>query len=405
MIFRRAFSYCLMFLLLLSPAAFSQEANTQESETQESETQETETQEAQEPQKTEFEKSVDAWTEVKAKMQDLKSKFPLEQNTTEQTKLRQEYLGLLDEAKLIIDDLRDMSLSAFEADPSDAKALQIMMGVAVQDANDGKDKTVLELGDKLIAAGIDPAYFETAAAMDRLSIEGKEVFEELIIRQKEAKADNNPRVVLKTNKGDIVLELFEDQAPDTVGNFVSLVKQKFYDGLTFHRVINDFMAQTGDPKADGTGGPGYNIFCECDSPEYRRHFTGSLSMAKQTAPDTGGSQFFMAMTRTKMLDGKHTVFGRVVSGMDVIDELTRTHTTNPITGLDDPIPGAVADKITTAEVVRDRGHDYAPNKVPEETEEKGDAEAGNDDNNSDPGDSEDGENSETGNADGDSSGQ
>ena len=360
MIFRRAFSICLMFMLLLSSAAVAQDADNQESQ---------ETQESQEPQKSEFEKQVDAWTEVKNKMKELKSKFQLEQDNKVQTEMRRDYLDLLDEAEVIIDDLRDLSLATYEADSSNVAALKIMMGIAVQDVNDGKDQQVLELGDKLIAAGIDPAYFETAASVERLNIEGKEIFEELVIRQKEAKADNNPRVVLKTEKGDIVLELFEDQAPDTVGNFVNLVNEKYYDGLNFHRVIDGFMAQTGCPNGDGSGGPGYNIFCECDSPEFRRHFTGSLSMAKMTEANTGGSQFFIAMSRRKMLDGRHTVFGRVVSGMDVIGELTRTHTTNPVTGLDDPIPNAVPNKITSAEVLRDRGHEYMPNKVPEDQED------------------------------------
>lgn len=361
MIFRRAFSICLMFTLLLSSSAVAQDAENQESQA---------TQESQEPQKSEFEKQVDAWTDVKAKMAELKGKFPLEQDSTKQKEMRTEYLDLLSEAGAIIDDLRDMSLTEYTADPTNTAALKIMMGIAVQDVNDGKDKQVLELGDKLIASGIDPAYFETAASMERLAIDGKEVFEELTIRQKEAAADNNPRVVLKTEKGDIVLELFEDQAPGTVGNFVSLVKNKFYDGLDFHRVIDGFRAQAGCPAGDGQGNAGYKIMCECDSPEIRPHFSGSLSMALQeNQRNTGSSQFFIALSRRKLLDGQHTVFGRVISGMDVVNELNRTHTTNPVTGFDDAIPDAVANKIITAEVLRDRGHEYAPNKAPEETED------------------------------------
>jgi len=96
---------------------------------------------------------------------------------------------------------------------------------------------------------------------------------------------------MTTNKGIIVLELFENEAPDTVGNFISLVEKKFYDDKTFHRVLQHFMAQGGCPKGDGTGGPGYQIYCECYKPDYRRHFRGSLSMA-HAGRDTGARSFF-----------------------------------------------------------------------------------------------------------------
>ena len=134
---------------------------------------------------------------------------------------------------------------------------------------------------------------------------------EKAIREAEAKADDLPRVLLKTNKGDIVVELFENEAPNTVANFISLVKKGFYNGLTFHRVLHGFMAQGGDPTGDGTGGPGYSIACECYRPDYRHHFRGTLSMA-HAGRDTGGSQFFLTFVPTPHLDGKHTAFGRVI---------------------------------------------------------------------------------------------
>jgi cyclophilin family peptidyl-prolyl cis-trans isomerase len=149
-----------------------------------------------------------------------------------------------------------------------------------------------------------------------------------------------------------------------VANFVSLIESGFYDGLTFHRVLEDFMAQTGDPKGDGSGGPGYTIACECYSPEARRHFTGSLSMAKSMARDSGGSQFFLTFKRTDFLDGKHTVFGRVLSGWDVLDSLTRTQASQP-DGREIPIPDVEKDKITKAEIIRKRDHEYKPKKVGE----------------------------------------
>ena len=142
------------------------------------------------------------------------------------------------------------------------------------------------------------------------------------IRAKEAEADNLPRVLLKTSKGDIVLELFANEAPIAVNNFLSLVKSGFYTDVPFHRVLPFFMAQGGDPTGTGTGGPGYCIKCECYKPEARKHFRGSLSMA-HAGRDTGGSQFFLTFVPTSFLNGKHTVFGRVLEGMDVLSDIQR----------------------------------------------------------------------------------
>jgi cyclophilin family peptidyl-prolyl cis-trans isomerase len=143
---------------------------------------------------------------------------------------------------------------------------------------------------------------------------------EKAIRDAEAKADDLPQVRFKTSQGDIVIELFENQAPNTVANFISLVRKGFYNGLNFHRVLPGFMAQGGDPKGDGSGGPGYSIPCECARPDHRLHFRGTLSMAHR-GRDTGGSQFFLTFVPTPHLDGKHTAFGRVVEGMDVLAKL------------------------------------------------------------------------------------
>ena len=142
------------------------------------------------------------------------------------------------------------------------------------------------------------------------------------IREAEAKADDLPRVLLKTSAGEIEIELCENEAPNTVLNFITLVDKGFYNGLKFHRVLPGFMAQGGDPKGDGSGGPGYNIPCECYEENHRLHFRGTLSMA-HAGRDTGGSQFFLTFVPTKHLDGKHTVFGRVIKGFDVLAKLKR----------------------------------------------------------------------------------
>jgi peptidyl-prolyl cis-trans isomerase B (cyclophilin B) len=127
---------------------------------------------------------------------------------------------------------------------------------------------------------------------------------------------------IHTDKGVMKVMFFEEDAPGTVANFVKLAKSGFYDGLTFHRVIPNFMVQTGDPTGTGGGGPGYTIPCETTGGN-QFHDRGVLSMAKRMEPNTGGSQFFICHNRmnTKHLDGVHTVFGKVIEGLDVVDEI------------------------------------------------------------------------------------
>jgi cyclophilin family peptidyl-prolyl cis-trans isomerase len=129
--------------------------------------------------------------------------------------------------------------------------------------------------------------------------------------------------VMKTTEGDITLELFDEDAPKTVSNFKQLVGQGFYDGLIFHRVIPDFMIQGGCPEGTGTGGPGYTFEDEINQHKVVR---GALAMAN-AGPNTNGSQFFIVTTQeAPWLDGKHTVFGQVTGGMDVVDQIGATRT-------------------------------------------------------------------------------
>ena len=122
--------------------------------------------------------------------------------------------------------------------------------------------------------------------------------------------------VFKTEKGDFEVELYADKAPATVNNFVFLAREGFYDGVTFHRVIKDFMAQGGDPTGTGTGGPGYK-FADEFHPDLKHTKPGVLSMAN-AGRNTNGSQFFITYVPTPWLDGKHAVFGQVVKGMEVV---------------------------------------------------------------------------------------
>ena len=133
--------------------------------------------------------------------------------------------------------------------------------------------------------------------------------------------------IIETEKGSLVLELFASDVPVTVNNFVFLAREGFYDGTTFHRVISSFMAQGGDPTGTGTGGPGYTF---ADEFTKHTHVTGALSMAN-AGPNTNGSQFFITYTPQNHLDGKHSVFGQLIDGMDVLEAIEQGDTIVRIT--------------------------------------------------------------------------
>jgi peptidyl-prolyl cis-trans isomerase B (cyclophilin B) len=137
------------------------------------------------------------------------------------------------------------------------------------------------------------------------------------------------QAIIDTNKGAIELELYPQYAPKTVNNFVFLTGEGFYDGITFHRVINNFMVQGGDPTGTGRGGPGYRFEDEFGGNPLV-HETGSLSMAN-AGPNTNGSQFFITHAPQPHLDGKHTVFGKVVKGQDVVDSVAQGDIMNSVT--------------------------------------------------------------------------
>lgn len=284
--------------------------------------------------------------------------------------------------------LRKAAIADYKAKPNENKdATQTLVGLLANHVRNDEYKQGLEIAEMLIKnkcevkdvhnfAGI--AFYSTeqfekakthlAAAQEAKAIDrnGSQILAsidkiiadwktESAIRAKEAKADDLPRVKLSTSKGDVMVELLENEAPQAVANFVSLVEKKYYDGLTFHRVLPGFMAQGGCPDGTGSGGPGYNIYCECEKEGFRKHYRGTLSMA-HAGKDTGGSQFFLTFRPTTHLDGRHTVFGRVIDGMDVLAKLQRRDPQRR----GQPAP----DTIVKAVVVRKRpGTDYTPTKV------------------------------------------
>lgn len=192
--------------------------------------------------------------------------------------------------------------------------------------------------------------------------------EELQRRAEDAQAGDLPRVLLETTRGPVLLELFEDQAPNTVANFIRLVEEGYYDETEFYQVIDDLMAMGGDPRGDGSGTSGRFIPDEHDHPQRRRIFRGSLFMAKMSlpgedagfAPDSASSQFIIALMPIIPKDPSQTVFGRVIQGMDVVGSFQRI---DPQEKKEEQIQ-LPPDRILTARVVRKRDHDYSVTYVP-----------------------------------------
>jgi cyclophilin family peptidyl-prolyl cis-trans isomerase len=309
--------------------------------------------------------------------------------------LQEKFNALVHEGNEMRPKLKTQAEKVYLANPKDQEIANLMYAMVVGSMRADEYEEVLRISKLLIdhnyprddlytlagTAAFFTSHFDEAEKFLNAAVAAKAIDErgqtlleqipeyrrkwarELEFRAAEAKADDLPRVKLtisdgtgKTIKGEIIVELFENEAPNTVANFVSLVNKKFYDGLKFHRVLPGFMAQGGDPKGDGTGGPGYHIADECFQPNHRDHFRGSLSMAHAAEKDTGGSQFFINFAPTAHLDGKHTVFGRVIEGMDVLSKIQR---------VDPEHPGPVQpDKILKAEVIRRRPHAYTPKTLP-----------------------------------------
>ena len=156
----------------------------------------------------------------------------------------------------------------------------------------------------------------------------------------------NPVVTIEMENGDVIkAELYPEIAPNTVNNFISLIQKNFYDGLIFHRVIQGFMIQGGDPKGNGTGGPGYGIkgeFSKNGHVNNLSHEPGVISMARSAHPDSAGSQFFLMTSVSPHLDGSYAGFGRVVEGMDIVEALEKVKTNFS----DKPLEDIVIESVT-----------------------------------------------------------
>ena len=327
------------------------------------------------------------WKSLDGRLNELQKTYRETSSAAARAEVKKQYQELVDRSQTLLPELEAAARKEYEANPrKDAELEKLLIGMVAYAYRRDDYDAALDLTGFLGTKGCDePAlfvvggkaaycadeyesaerYLTQADQAGKLDEEGKQMLMDLpeqkaawetekSIRAKEAEANDLPQVKIETNKGTIVIELFENEAPQTVGNFVSLVEKGFYNRLTFHRVLGGFMAQGGDPVGDGSGGPGYEIYCECHKPEYRRHFRGTLSMA-HAGKDTGGSQFFITFRPTTHLNGRHTAFGRVIAGMDVLPKLQRRDP--QAFNLPEP------DKIVKAEVIRKRDHKYEPVKV------------------------------------------
>jgi cyclophilin family peptidyl-prolyl cis-trans isomerase len=346
------------------------------------------------PKYAEFAKLFDQWKGLLQQLRDLREEYR-QAKSGKRPEIQKQYDALVRQGEAMQSQVLDAAVAAFEETPTDKQLIDFMYGVIYSQVTSDQYEDVFRLAKPMIDQGVPeriPAmanlyswagnaafaigefdlaeqYLTKAVKLEKTGENDKKYLstipyyreiwpKEQAIRQTEAKVDDLPRVLLRTNRGDIVIELFENEAPNTVANFISLVEKGFYNGLSFHRVLPAFMAQGGCPEGTGAGGPGYTIRCECYEPNHRLHFRGTLSMANTGQRDTGGSQFFLTFVPTPHLDGKHTVFGRVIEGMDVLGKLRRRDPEDPDSAAMDP------DKILEAKVIRKLDHPYEPKTLP-----------------------------------------
>lgn len=198
-------------------------------------------------------------------------------------------------------------------------------------------------------------------SMDKL-VSGFE--RELAFRASDAEGEPLPKAIIKTNRGEIVIELFENQAPETVGNFVSLVQTGIYDGMIFHHVLRNLIADAGLMTLSRPQPIGYTIYDEHQKPNARDHFRGSVAMVgKNNEPNSAGAEFRIMLVPGPNLDGKSTVFGRVISDLSVLDNIQETFQVNEEEDKEEFIKDAKPDVIESITITNLRDHEYEPNRV------------------------------------------
>ncbi len=209
---------------------------------------------------------------------------------------------------------------------------------------------------QVLEEAVAQGFTAPAATLPQLEQYEKDWSREAELRAAERNANDLPRVLFKTDAGDILVELLENEAPNTIHNFITLVESGFYDGRTFYKVDPVLVCQSGCPRDDGTSGPDYRIESESDVFNARQHFAGSISMLPDQSGATG-SQFLIARQPLPHLDGKNTVFGRVIEGMSIVYQLRQAEPNSNRRQRQAP------NQILKATVIRKRNHPYVPRKI------------------------------------------
>ena len=242
---------------------------------------------------------------------------------------------------------------AYASVNADTELLDMPGGDAVADMKAGASVDILGSIDAdgktysfVAVPGTEIKGYVGADMLDEMAEDAALAVDNAALVSRVEQIDKNPTFTIAMNDGSLIYgELYPEKAPESVGNFVSLANGSFYDGLTFHRVISGFMIQGGDPNGDGTGGPGYAIRGEFSSNGVENdlsHVRGVLSMARSSANDSAGSQFFIMHKDAPHLDGAYAAFGKVTEGMDVVDKIAETDTDYR----DKPIVPQVMKKVT-----------------------------------------------------------
>lgn len=347
-----------------------------------------------EPETAEFKAASDAFRTHLKKMREVMVRFNTTPPGPQDSQMRSEWFAYRREGVPLYQRMLDAAVAEYLMAPSEKPALaEMLWGILDRNAETDRYEGMLPIAQALLSSGYENPELRSFATRTAFAMNNYEVMrqmatemvaegiaspqlqilsdevdelkaawaEELAMREQDAQGPPLPRVLMHTTKGDIEIELFENQAPETVANFISLIESGFYDGRVFHRVIEHFMAQTGCPVGDGSSGPGYTIYGEADHPSARKYFRGTLGMALSGHPDSGGSQFFITFLPHPELNGQHTAFGRVTAGIDVLSDLVRV---NPESKDEEKKkPAEMLDEIVSIEVLSKRDHDYQPNKV------------------------------------------
>jgi peptidylprolyl isomerase/peptidyl-prolyl cis-trans isomerase B (cyclophilin B) len=336
----------------------------------------------------EFRRAYEEWRKQSRRLQEIDTLFR-NSNEEHRERLRDEYAAAIDASNAALTAMIPLLEAANRAKPKDRIYTDLMVNIArlAYDgdryeiarplaealAKDFADKPSVQLLAGLCAYEMSDlksasAYLQRARELGGLAAADDRLAERLLANMprrqplveaelahqaEDASGDNLPRVMLRTTRGDIVIELFEDDVPNTVSSFVWLVEQGFYNDLEFFRVISGFGAITGSPTNDGQGGPGYEILKERGPRGDRLHLRGAVSMIP-ASDRTNGSQFFIAFRPSycERLDGQQTVFGRVIEGMDVAERLHRVEP-HAAKGVVSP------DRVLEATMIRKRDHEYA----------------------------------------------